>query len=81
MIKEFTVSTKHTINLGNYESMSVEASVTYSVNGDYEAARGEAQKVLEQLLSDSFYKQKSPPWFVHIAGKKGRTIPGEQKER
>lgn len=78
MIKEFTVSAKHTINLGNYESMSVEASVTYAINGDYEVARSEAQKTLETLLSDSFYKQKSPPWFVHIAGKKAR-MAQEQK--
>lgn len=78
MIKEFTVSAKHTINLGNYESMSVEASVTYSLNGDYEVSRGEAQKTLETLLSDSFYKQKSPAWFIHIAGKKAK-MAAEQK--
>lgn len=78
MIREFTVSAKHTLNLGNYESMSVEASVTYSLNGDYQIARGEAQEILEQLLSDSFYKQRSPSWFVHIAGKKARMVP-EQK--
>ena len=32
MIKEFTIATSHTLNLGHYESMKVEASVTVSVS-------------------------------------------------
>lgn len=70
MIKEFRVGVKHHLNLGNYESMEVEAQVTLSVDDDFDAARVEAQRALEKLLSDTFYKQKTPSWFAHVVSKK-----------
>lgn len=79
MIKSFTVGVKHHVNLGNYESMEVEASVTMEVNvvdgilGDaMMAARDDAQEALSILQNDTFHAQKSPEWFSEIPMKKLR---------
>jgi hypothetical protein len=80
MIKEFSVTVGHTINLGNYESLRVEASVTVSTEDeDLETARREAQSGLKTLLEDSFYAHAKPSWFQQIPTKARRTENGERK--
>jgi hypothetical protein len=65
MMKEFTVGAAHTINLGHYESMRVEASVTFSVPEDEETGPGQldtirrsAQIELRSLLEETYKAQK-----------------------
>jgi hypothetical protein len=71
MIKEFRVGVSHTINLGNYESMRVEAEVTVDAEGlEWEALRQDAQEGLRVLLADSFKTQCRPEWFAQIASKR-----------
>lgn len=63
-IKEFTVGFSRTINLGNYESARVEASVTFEVE-NYDADRSdefdpivrEAQTELRNLLVQTWKAQ------------------------
>lgn len=64
MIKEFTVGASHTINLGNYESTKIEASVTVAVaegvaDNEYEwsLTKANAQKELRTLLEETFRNQ------------------------
>lgn len=75
MIKSFTVGVKHHVNLGNYESMEIEAQVSIDVE-DLEAdhARVAAQAMLTTLLADSFEAQRRPLWFSQIATKKARAV-------
>jgi hypothetical protein len=74
VIKEFSVLVGHTINLGNYESLRVEAGVTVSVEeSDWETVRMQAQEALKTLLQDSFHEQAKPAWFAQIPGKRIRT--------
>jgi len=73
MVKEFTVGVSHTVNLGNYESLHVEASVTLDCeDGDWETARMQAQEALKVLLEDSVKEQSKPGWFAQIPNKRGR---------
>ena len=60
-ISQFTVTTSRTINLGNFESLRIEASVATDLNGedDMAVARSEAQKALRQLLEDTYHAQHS----------------------
>jgi hypothetical protein len=60
MVKEFTVGTAHTINLGNYESLRVEASITIT-GEDTEEALDLAQIKLRKLLEDTYRAQRSRP--------------------
>lgn len=77
MIKSFVVGVKHHVNLGNYESMEVEAQVTMDCeDADFGTVKAEAQEALRTLLSDCFHEQKQPSWFNEIALKKARTRPG-----
>ena len=62
MIKEFSIGFSRTINLGNFESARVEASVTY-VTGtlqDFELARANAQHDLRSLLEETWKTQNKP---------------------
>jgi hypothetical protein len=71
MIKDFKVAVSHTINLGNYESMRVEAEVTVDAEGlEWEEARQDAQEGLKTLLADTFKSQCRPEWFSQIASKR-----------
>lgn len=71
MIKEFTVGVKHHVNLGDYESMEVQASVTVNIeDDDFLEARAGVQDALKLLLADSFQSQKHPEWFAEIPRKK-----------
>lgn len=59
MIKEFSISFSRTINLGNFASARVEASVTHIVSEvcDYETEKNAAQKELRQLLEETYKYQ------------------------
>ena len=59
MIKEFTVGVKHVVNMGGYESLHIEASVTISVEEDdtWETTRQQAQEALTTLLRESYKQQ------------------------
>jgi hypothetical protein len=61
-IIEFAVGTSRTINLGNYESLKIEASVTVEVHeGDNMAElRANAQKELRKLLEETYIAQHRP---------------------
>ena len=70
-IKEFTVGVKHHVNIGDYESMEIEALVTFDVEDeDFQALRKDAQAALKLLLAESFEAQKNPKWFNEITRKK-----------
>lgn len=58
-IAQFSVTTSRTINLGNFESLRVEATVTVNINDGDEmvAARSEAQTQLRTLLEDTYHAQ------------------------
>lgn len=61
MIKEFSIGFSRTVNLGNYESCRIEASVTVAINMNLEDdignAAAEAQVELRKLLEDTFRAQ------------------------
>jgi hypothetical protein len=60
MIKEFTIGASHTINLGNYESLKIEASITVTPNeGEItEQEKTEAQSDLRALLVATYNDQR-----------------------
>lgn len=66
MITQFTIGCSRTINLGNFESMRVEASVTLDVTDHYtaetkQAAQDELRLLLEQTYrAQRTEKQKAP---------------------
>jgi hypothetical protein len=58
MITQFSVGTSRTINLGNFESLRIEASITIDCEpGDFEAAKTSAQVQLRLLLEDTYRAQ------------------------
>lgn len=59
MIKEFAIGFSRTINLGNYESARVEASVTYIVDEREDGKTEEmfAQQELRRLLEETWKAQ------------------------
>ena len=74
-VKEFTVGVSHTVNLGDYEFMRVEAEgkVGADAEGEYvewTELRKTAQEALTQLLSETFQAQKKPAWFAQIPRKR-----------
>lgn len=58
-VTEFSVGASRTLNLGNYESLRIEASVTVSMDAqDSLAAASEAaQKELRKLLEQTYLAQ------------------------
>lgn len=56
---EFSVGCSRTINLGNYESIRVEASVTVEVHegADLGELRADAQRQLRVLLEETYRAQ------------------------
>ena len=58
-ITEFSVGASRTINLGNYESLRIEASVTVSMDAQdsLAAASDAAQKELRKLLEQTYLAQ------------------------
>jgi hypothetical protein len=59
VIKEFSIGCSRTINLGNFESLRVEASVTMDVseNVDLQSCKEAAQVELRALLEDTYRAQ------------------------
>ena len=59
MIKQFVVGCSKTVNLGNYQSIRVEASLTIEVveGDDYRALRTKAQAELKALLDETYRSQ------------------------
>lgn len=60
MIKAFTIAAAHTLNLGNYQSFRIEASLTIEVaeGDDYEVLKDKAQTELRRLLEDTYKLQR-----------------------
>jgi hypothetical protein len=60
MITEFKICVAHTVNLGNFESMKVEASVTVAVpeDGDFPSLKLKAQNELRVLARETFIAQR-----------------------
>jgi hypothetical protein len=60
VLKEFTIGASHTLNLGNYESTRIEASVTFSVpeGDDFDACKAKAQQDLTKLLQETYTAQQ-----------------------
>jgi hypothetical protein len=59
MIKEFSIGCSRTINLGNFESLRIEATVTMNVaeNVDLQSCKEAAQVELRALLEDTYRNQ------------------------
>lgn len=61
MITQFTVGCSRTVNLGNYESVRVEASVTVSLDvmdqENIQEWKDTAQKELRKLLEETYRNQ------------------------
>lgn len=63
MITQFTVGCSRTVNLGNFESVRVESSVTVNVpegskeDREYQILKDYAQKELRKLLEETYRNQ------------------------
>jgi hypothetical protein len=59
MITQFSIGTSRTINLGNFESLRVEASVTVDCpeDGDFVQMKLAAQTQLRALLEETYRAQ------------------------
>lgn len=59
MISQFSVGCSRTINLGNFESLRIEATITIDIPEDsnIENLRDKAQSELRQLLEDTYRAQ------------------------
>jgi len=60
VITEFRIGCSHTVNLGNFNSIRIEASLTVAVpeGDDYQALCDRAQTALRELLEDTYRAQK-----------------------
>lgn len=57
-IEQFTIAISRTINLGNFESCRLEASITVNPEDDsYELAKPKAQVELRKLLEETYRAQ------------------------
>lgn len=61
MISQFTIGTSRTINLGNFESLRIEASITVTVPEDnsFSSMKAPAQEQL-RLLMEETYRAQNP---------------------
>ena len=60
MITEFRVACSHTVNLGDYNSIRIECSLTVAVpEGDsFDILKDKAQTELRKLLEETYRAQK-----------------------
>ena len=60
MIRKFSIAAAHTLNLGNYQSFRIEASLEVEVpeGDDYEVLKDKAQSELRRLLEETFRAQR-----------------------
>lgn len=81
MIKSFVVGVKHHVNLGDYESMEVEASVSIEISAGESIvpARVRAQEILRELLAETFEAQHKPTWFERIMTKQRKQTQNIQQ--
>jgi hypothetical protein len=75
--KEFTIGASHTFNLGNFESMRIEASVTVEPEKGEREVVSRAQSQLRKLIEDTLKSQPHSELLVmlhelHIARAKQR---------
>lgn len=81
VIKSFTVGAKHHVNLGDYESMEIEGSISIEMK-DGESiipARIRAQELLRDLLAETFAAQYKPSWFERIMTKQRKQTQNIQQ--
>jgi hypothetical protein len=59
MISQFSIGTSRTINLGNFESLRLEASITVDCpeDGDFPQMKIAAQEQLRHLLEETYKAQ------------------------
>lgn len=74
MIKEFSIGCSRTVNLGNFESLRIEASVTidcisedpeFSTGRDLASLKEAAQVELRALLEETYRQQFKPKTRNH----------------
>lgn len=60
MITQFVIGCSKTVNLGNYQNIKIEASVTVAVKeGDHLIdLKGRAQEELSQLMAETYRAQR-----------------------
>lgn len=84
MIKEFTIGCSRTINLGNFESARIEASLTFNMESHppidlpaiKDAMQVELRSLLEQTWKEQIKKRKETTTNeTHVS------IPGERNGR
>lgn len=58
-IREFSIGCSKTMNLGNFQSLRIEASVTVSLQDgdDLKSAKAEAEQELKALLEETYQAQ------------------------
>lgn len=63
MITAFTIGCSHTVNLGNFQSIRIEASLTVEVpeGDDFEVLKDKAQVELRRILEDTYKAQRREP--------------------
>jgi hypothetical protein len=62
LITRFQIGCSHTVNLGNFNSIRVECSLTVDVpeGDDYQVLADKAQKELRELLEETWRRQRNP---------------------
>lgn len=83
MIKEYTIGFSRTVNLGNFESARVEASVTWTIepHESIEASHFRAQKQLRLLLEETWTAQHINQRKPEKAGKNSHEQASREEER
>ena len=59
-VVEFTVGAGHTVNLGNYNNISIRSELKIAVKegADFAALRAQAQEVLRNMLEETYKAQR-----------------------
>ena len=59
-VVEFSIGASHTVNLGNYNSIKIDAGLTITVKegADFAALRTQAQEVLRNMLEETYKAQR-----------------------
>lgn len=59
-VVEFSIGAGHTVNLGNYNNIKVEAGlkITVKEGADFAALRTQAQEVLRNMLEETYKAQR-----------------------
>ena len=80
MITEFTVGAGHTINLGNFESIRIEATITVAVDPEQQLSdeqwtevKATAQAELRKLLEETYRAQSRQDTDRNRAAQRARS--------